>query len=323
MKSADTKKIKLRVVFMGTSELSEVVFKSLLENEYNIVAAFTKPDKKIGRKQEVSVPNVKKLAQEHKIPVFQPTKFNSETTQNLKELKPDLVIVAAYGKIIPKDALEIPGFGFINVHVSILPKYRGPSPVQNALIAGERETGVTIMLMDQGIDTGDILTQKKISIEPDDNTEILMKKLAKLGSDLLIETVPSWIEGKIETKHQDHSQATLCQLIEREDGRIFWTETAESIHNKFRALTPWPGIYTYWKTESKIVRLKLLSIKLQKINPVEKYQEGQIFELGNDIGVQTGAGVIILKEIQKEGRNAMSAKDFVNGHKNFIGSILQ
>jgi methionyl-tRNA formyltransferase len=319
----DTKKIKLRVVFMGTSELSEVIFKSLLENEYNIVAAFTKPDKKIGRKQEISIPNVKKLAQEHKIPVFQPAKFNLEATQNLKDLKPDLVIVAAYGKIIPKDALEIPGFGFINVHVSILPKYRGPSPVQNALLSGEKETGVTIMLMDQGVDTGDILSQNKIAIEQDDNTEVLMNKLAKLGADLLIETVPLWIEGKVQRKAQNHSQATLCQLIEREDGRLFWTDSAETIYNKYRALTPWPGIYTYWKTENKITRLKLLSIELQKINPVEKHQEGQVFEIGNDIGVQANIGVIILKEIQKEGKTAMSAKDFVNGHKDFIGSILQ
>ena len=314
--------IKLRVVFMGTSELSEVVLKGLIENEYNVVGVFTKPDKKTGRKQELSESLVKKLANDHEIPIFQPIKFSADAVSQLKELKPDLVIVAAYGKIIPKSALDIPGFGSINVHVSLLPKYRGPSPVQNVLLAGETETGVSIMLMDEGVDTGDSLTQEVVPILQTDNTETLMNKMSLVGTDLLLKTIPLWIERKIEPKAQDHSLATLCQLIEREDGLIFWGQSANTIYNRYRALTPWPGIFTYLKNESGLIRLKLLSIELQKIDPTQKHHEGEVFELGSDIGVQTSEGVIILKELQQEGKKSTDVKSFVNGHPDFIGSIL-
>ncbi len=307
---------------MGTSDLSEAVLKSLIEKEYNLVGVFTKPDKKIGRKQEITAPLVKKLAEEKNIPVFQPTKFNAEAIENLKSLKPDLVIVAAYGKIIPATALDVPGFGCINVHVSLLPKLRGPSPVQNALLQGEKETGITIMLMNEGVDTGDILAQEIVPIESNDNTGTLMEKLSVKGSTLLLETIPLWIEQKIQPKAQDESQATFCELIEREDGRIYWTNSAEEIFNRYRALTPWPGIFTYWKNNSDLIRLKLIAIKLQKTSPIEKRPEGEVFELGDDIGVQTASGVIILKEVQKEGKKAVDAKSFKNGHPNFIGSTL-
>ena len=318
-----SKEIKLRTVFMGTSDLSETILKTLIENKYNVVAVFTKQDTKIGRGQELTAPLVKQLAEKNNIPVFQPPRFNAEAVQQLKELKPDLVIVAAYGRIIPSAALEIPGFGCINVHVSLLPKYRGPSPIQNALLSGEKETGVTIMLMNEGIDTGDILAQEKITIEPDDNTSILMEKLSIIGAKLLLKTIPLWIERKIEAKPQDNIQATLCQLIEREDGKIFWTDSADDIYNKYRALTPWPGIFTYWKNDTAIIRLKLISIGLQKINPIGKHQIGEVFEIGSDVGVQTEDGIIILKEVQKEGKKISTIKEFINGHLNFIGSILQ
>ncbi|HBI33648.1 MAG TPA: methionyl-tRNA formyltransferase [Candidatus Moranbacteria bacterium] len=319
----DSKKIKLRVIFMGTSDLSEKILKALIDDEYNIVGVFTKPDTKVGRKQEIEKPLVKQLAEQSSIPVFQPVKFKADAIEELKKLKPDLIIVAAYGKIIPKEALEIPGFGCINVHVSLLPKYRGPSPIQNALLSGETETGVTIMLMDEGVDTGDVLTQEKVKIEQNDTTAILMEKLSFIGAALLLKTIPLWIERKIQPTAQDHSQATLCQLIEREDGRIFWTDTAQEIYNKYRALTPWPGIFTFWKNSSENIRLKLISIELQKINPLEKHQVGEVFELGDDIGIQTEEGIVILKEIQKEGKKTATIKEFINGYPNFIGSILQ
>lgn len=315
-------KIKLRTVFMGTSDLSEAILKSLIEKEYNLVGVFTKPDQKIGRKQELTAPLVKKLAEEKNIPVFQPLKFNSEAVESLKELKPDLVIVAAYGKIIPTSALEIPGFGCINVHVSLLPKFRGPSPIQNAILQGETETGITIMLMDEGVDTGDILTQEKVAISPEDNTETLTQKLSKEGSKLLLKTIPLWVEQKIDPQPQDETRATFCELIEREDGKIYWTNTAEEIFNRYRALTPWPGIFSHYESGSGLVRIKLNSIKLQKTDPIEKKKIGEVFEIGDDIGVQTSSGVIILKELQKEGKKSTDAKSFVNGQAGFIGTIL-
>lgn len=307
---------------MGTSELSEVVLDSLIKNKYNVVGVFTKPDKKVGRNHEPSAPLVKILAEKNNLPVFQPNRFNLETIEELKKLKPDLVIVAAYGKIIPQAALDIPGFGNINVHVSLLPKYRGPSPIQNALLNGEKETGITIMLMDEGVDTGDILEQKVVPIEPEENTGQLMKRLSHEGAELLIKTIPLWIERKIQAIPQDHSRATFCQLIEREDGRVFWNESAESIYNKYRALSPWPGIFAFWRNEKELVRIKLISIGIQKIDPLEKKTEGQVFEIGDDIGVQTSQGVIILKEIQKEGKKATDIKAFVNGYPGLIGSAL-
>jgi len=207
--------------------------------------------------------------------------------------------------------------------VSLLPKYRGPSPIQNALLSGEKETGVTIMFMDEGVDTGDIIVQEKTIIEPEDTTATLMQKMSVVGSQLLLKTIPLLIEGKIEKTPQDNTQATLCQLIERSDGKIFWTDSAENIYNRYRALTPWPGIFTFWKNGSEVIRLKLNSIGLQKINPIEKHQTGEVFELGSDIGVQTENGIIILKELQLEGKKVTDAKSFINGYPNFIGSILQ
>ncbi len=319
----EKKQIKLRVVFMGTSELSEKILEALITEGYNLVGVFTKTDKKIGRKQALTSPAVKLLAEKYNLPVFQPQTFRQpEAVKQLKDLKPDLIVVAAYGKILPKAVLEIPGFGCLNVHVSLLPKYRGPSPVQNALLAGETETGITLMLMDEGIDTGDILTQKKIAILPTDTTATLMENLAEQGAGLLLETLPAWVERKIQPNKQDHAQASLCQLIEREDGRIFWDEDAQTIYNKYRALTPWPGIFTYWKNDADTVRLKLISIELQKKDPTQKRADGEVFEIGSDIGIQTGEGVILIKELQKEGKKTTNIADFINGHPKFIGSIL-
>ena len=313
---------KLSLVFMGTSELSEVILKSLIE-KYNVVGVFTKPDTKIGREHKKSIPIVKKLAENHKIPVFQPNKFNDEAIETLKKLQPAIVIVAAYGKIIPRVALDIPKFGFINIHVSLLPKYRGPSPIQNAILAGELQTGITIMRMDEGVDTGDILAQETAIINPDDNAETLTEKLSHIGASLLLKTIPLWIEQKIKPQPQNHSAATFCKLIERDDGRINWANDAQSIYNRYRALTPWPGIFSYWKNGSKTIRLKFISVEFQKNNQPEKYKAGEILEAEDKIGVQTADGIIILKEIQKEGRQKMKAKEFTNGHAGFIGSILQ
>ncbi len=317
------KQIKPRVVFMGTSDLSEKILAFLVENNYNLVGVFTKIDKKVGRKQELTSPAVKLLAEKHGLPVFQPQSFkNAEVIQQLRDLKPALIVVAAYGKILPKSVLEIPSFGCINVHVSLLPKYRGPSPVQNALLCGESETGTTIMLMDEGVDTGDILAQRKLAISPTDTTGSLMTKLAIQGAELLIDTLPLWVERKIEPIQQNHLQASFCQLIERKDGHISWTENAQTIYNKYRALTPWPGIFTYWKNDSATVRLKLITIDFQQESLESKKAEGEVFKIGSDVGVQTAKGVILIKELQKEGKKTTDIAAFINGHPKFIDSIL-
>lgn len=317
-----SKEANLSVVFMGTSELSAAILESLIK-KYHVIGIFTKPDTKVGRQHEEVSPLVKRLAEIHRIPVFQPDKFNDEAIRKLKELNPEMAVVAAYGKIIPESALNIPSFGFINVHASLLPKYRGPSPIQNSLINGETETGVTIMLMDKGVDTGDILAQEKMAISPEDNTKTLMEKFSLLGSDLLLKTISQWTKGKIKQQPQDNKNATSCKLIEREDGHINWNEDAKSIYNRYRALTPWPGIFSYWKNDSKNVRVKLISISLQEKNVLEKYREGEVFRIGNDIAVQSAGGIILIKEIQQEGKNKMKIEEFANGKPGFIGSILE
>jgi methionyl-tRNA formyltransferase len=314
---------KLSIVFMGTSELSEVILKILLENNYNITGVFTKPDAKIGRKQELSETPVKKMAKKHNMPIFQPAKFDEAAVENLKKINPDLIIVAAYGKIIPQAVLNIPKFGCINVHASLLPKYRGPSPVQNAILDGEKETGITIMLMDKNVDTGDILTQEKVAIDPEDSSATLMEKLSQTGAKMLLETIHLWVQGKIKSQPQDNSLATYCKLIQREDGHINWAEKAEKIYNRYRALNPWPGIFACWENGRDIFRLKLTSIELRKADIQPKYALGQVFESENSIGIQTAEGAIILKEIQKEGKKNAGIKEFINGYPNFIGSVLK
>jgi len=321
--SKTKKTSKLRIIFMGTSALAEVVLESLLKEKYNIIAVFTQPDKKVGRKKELKISPVKSLAQKHKIPIFQPKKFDENVISKIKKTKPDLIIVAAYGKILPREVLEIPGFGSLNVHASILPKFRGPSPIQNALLANEKETGVTVMLMDEGIDTGDILVREKIKISPKNNFKNLSLKLSKLGTKLLLKTVPLWIEGKIKKIKQDNSHATLCQLIEREDGRIFWNEEAKNIYNKYRAFYPWPGIFSFWKNGDSLERIKFHKISIQKKDSQIKHLPGKVFQSGNKIGIKVSDGVIIIEKMQLEGKKTLTAEEFANGHPDFVGSILK
>lgn len=315
---------KIRMVFMGTPEFAAVMLRALLEKEYNIVAVFAQPDRPAGRKQELTAPPVKAIAVSAGIPVEQPDRLDDDAITKIRAFKPDLIVVAAYGKILPKEILEIPGFGCVNVHASLLPRWRGASPVQNALIEGDGETGVSIMLMDEGMDTGAILSQQSLAIAPEDTSETLLNRLGDLGSALLLETLPLWIRKKIEPREQDSSLATICQLIEREDGRIFWNESAEAIWNRYRGLSPWPGVFTFWKrTDGEFVRLKLEKISAQKTDPATKHRFGEVFETGEHVAIRTGKGLILIDEIQPSGKEHMSARDFVNGHPDFIGSVLE
>jgi methionyl-tRNA formyltransferase len=314
---------KIRTIFMGTPEFSAAILSGLVEKKYHIVSVITRKDKPVGRKQEIMESAVKKKALEYDIPVEQPEKLDETAIEKIKSLEPDLIVVAAYGKILPKEILDIPSFGCINVHASLLPKWRGASPIQNALLSGATETGVTLMLMDEGMDTGNILAQKKIEIAPEDTQESLVIRLAETGRDFLLETLPLWIDRAIIPTPQDNTQATLCQLIEREDGHILWTDTAEAIYDRFRALFPWPGIFAFWKKENELLRLKLLRISFQKQSPQVSYPLGQVFEVGEKVGVQTGAGVIFLEAVQLEGKTETSISEFLLGNKEIIGSFLQ
>lgn len=308
---------------MGTSDFAAKILKALFEANLNISSVFTRPDKKSGRNHQLKESEVKKLALQKNLSVFQPENLNEDTITEIENQSPDLIIVAAYGRIIPEKIINIPRLGIINIHPSLLPKFRGPSPIQNALLNGETETGTTLMLIDEGMDTGDILKQVSVKIDSNEKYPELLEKLARLSADLLLEVLPLWIEGKVKTEKQDDSKATLCQLIEKNDGRILWTDSAESIFNRYRALFPWPGIFAFWKNGEANKRLKFNKISLLKNKLDKKYSLGEIFKFEEKICVQTSLGVIVLEEIQLEGKENMPINNFANGYQDFIGSILK
>jgi len=319
-----SEKQKPTIVFMGTPDFSSVVLESLFLEGYPILAVVTQPDFPAKNNQEAVISPVKKFALEKNIPVSQPEKLDDEFKKWLKDLKPDLIIVAAFGKILPEDVLNIPKFRSINVHPSLLPILRGASPIQNALVEGFTQTGTTIMLMDKGMDTGEILSQEQIKIEPEDDYITLTGKLAILSSKLLIETIPAWIDKKIQPQKQDNSKATLCQLIEKSDGKINWNESSQDIFNKFRAFKVWPGIFSFWENKNAMQKISFTQIALKENKPADKHKPGEIFQYSeNKFGVQTLDGVIIIQKLQLAGKNETDIKDFLNGYPQFIGSILK
>jgi len=317
------KPIKLRTIFMGTSSFADTILSALVAEKYNLISVYTQADKKVGRNQKLQKTAVKITAEKNAIPVFSPAKFGEEEIIELKNQKPDLLIVAAYGKILPKAVLDIPGFGAINVHASLLPRYRGPSPIQNAILDGAKETGVTIMLMDTGIDTGMILAQKKTTIDRTETSEQLSQKLATLSILLLLETISSWVERKISPQEQNNQLVSLCQLIERNDGKIIWLNDAQSIYNQFRAFYPWPGIFTYWQRNELNIRMKINKLSLGNTSSMGEYPPGKIFQSGEKVAVQTGSGIVFLEEVQLEGKNNLQIAEFINGNSGFIGSNLK
>lgn len=308
-----------KIVFMGTSDFAVATLKTLWENKFNIVAVFTKVDSRAGRGYAIQESAVKKFAEENNLPLFQPEKLDEKSIEDLKNLQPDLIIVADYGKIIPSNILKIPPFGIINVHPSLLPKFRGSSPIQNVLLSGEKETGTTIMLLNEGMDAGDILAQEKIIIQPEETFSELFLRLMQLSSHLLLETVPLWIAGKIDPQKQDEAQASLCQMIKKEDGKIDWTQGATEIFNHYRAFEKWPGIYTFWQDK----RINFKKIALDETQNFKKLKPGEIFWEEEKLKIQTRKGAIIIKEVQIENKTTTDYKSFINGYKNFIGSVLK
>ncbi len=312
-----------KIVFMGTADFAVAILEALWKNKFNVVAVFTKTDSRAGRGYSLQESAVKKFAQERNIPLFQPEKLDEKATEEIKKLQPDLIIVADYGKIIPSAVLKIPPHGVINIHPSLLPKFRGSSPIQNALLFGETETGTTIMLLDKGMDTGVILAQEKIIIQPEKTFSELSLRLAQLSSQLLLKTIPLWLAGEINPQKQDDTQASLCQMIKKEDGRIDWSQNAVEIFNRYRAFEKWPGVFTFWSDKNQTKRINLKKISLDKPQNGKRLKVGEVFWEEEKLKVQAGFGAIILKEVQMENKTATNYKSFVNGYKNFVGSVLK
>jgi len=310
-------KKNLRIIFMGTPDFSNQVLLDLIDNEYNIISVYTQPDKKVGRKQDLQKSPVKLTAENNSIPIFQPVKLKEEI-KAIEEQDPDLIIVAAYGKIIPQEILDIPKFKCINVHPSLLPKYRGASPIQNTILNGEKETGTTIMLMAQEVDAGDILSQIKTDVNPQEKLPELSSRLASLSSQLLIEIIPDWIDGKINPEKQIDSEATFCQMLEKKDGQINWEDSAQSIFNRYRAFLPWPGVFTFWNGK----RLKISELDFIERDFSEN-EIGLVFSFEEKILVKTNLGAIELKKVQIEGKKETLIEDFILGYPNFIKSVLK
>jgi len=312
-----------KIIFFGTPEFAAGILRTLVENGFDVVAVVTQPDKKVGRKQAVVFSPVKKLATERRIKVFQPVDLkDAEVIRGLQETRADLFVVAAYGKILPKEILEIPEFGAVNVHASLLPKFRGASPVQCAILTGEKETGITLMQMNEKMDEGEILVQEKIEIEKDETADELLGKLGKLGAEMMAEFVPDWIRGKIKPIPQDSRKATLCRPVRREDGRISWNSTVGEIYRKWRAYHPWPGIFAIYKTKRSPKRLKLAKIETVSCAAIGE-KPGKVIKYNQDVAVQAGKGLIILKKVQLEGKREMEIGEFLRGDVEFIGNILE
>ena len=301
--------MKLNIVYMGTPEFSVLPLQELIK-EYNVSLVVTQPDKKVGRKQEICFSPVKEFAIKNNIEVFQPINIK-EDYQKVLDKKPDLIITCAYGQIIPKEVLDYPKYGCINIHASLLPKYRGGAPIHHSIINGDEYTGVTIMYMDTKMDSGDILYQDKVKIEENDNVGTMFKKLSVLGSKMIIKCLPDIINGNIKPIKQDESKVTYAYNISKEDEKIDFNNTSKDIFNKIRGLNPFPVSYALLDNK----RVKLYISRIGESNKDGKI--GEIINIYSDgLGIKTKDGEIVIEELQFEGKKKTSVKEYLNGIQN-------
>ena len=315
---SNTEERKIKTIFAGTPEFSVPSLKGLINDDFfEIVGVITQGDKKVGRKQIITPPAVKIEAIKNKIPVLQPVKVENDL-EKIKKLKPDVMIFVSYGQIIKKNILDIPKFGCFNLHGSLLPKYRGAAVIQAPIMNGDKFSGATVIKMDEGLDTGAIIKQYKITLEATETTETLYNKISTKGAILLIEALKEYIQEKIKPKRQDDSKASYAPKLKKEDGEIDWNESAQRIERKTRALNPFPSTYT--KLEEKNLKIKKVSSNILNIN---KFPVGKIFLYKNDLAVQCGKNSLLIERLQLEGKKEMEVKDFLQGHKDIEGKILK
>lgn len=299
-----------KIIFMGTPDFSVPVLRQVIQDGYEVIGVVTQPDRPVGRKKVLTPPPVKAEALKHHIPVLQPEKIrNPEELEKVLSLEPDLIITAAYGQILPKELLEAPRYGCINVHASLLPELRGGAPIHYSLLQGKKKTGITIMYMAEKLDAGDILTQVEVPITEEDNVGTLHEKLSAAGAKLLSETLPLLLADKLTPIPQDDSKATFASNIKREQEKIDWSKSGEEIYNHIRGLNPWPVAFT-------ILDGKGLKIwRAEKVYGQEPAEPGTVVGIEkHGITVSTGNGTFIkIKELQPSGKKNMSAEDFLRG----------
>lgn len=304
----------LRTIFFGTAELACPSLSALAQTPaFEVASVVTQRDRPRGRKLNLQSSSVKILATQKKLPVLQPERARDEGfLQELAQLRPDLIVVAAYGQILPRQILELPRFGCLNVHASLLPKYRGAAPIQWAILNDERETGVTIMKMDEGLDTGDILSQQSTPIGADDDAQTLHRRLGAIGADLLVKTIPDFVADKLLARKQPDEGANYARKLTKEDGRLDWNQPARSVWNRVRAFVPWPGAYTFLSAESKPQLLKIWQAEVAGGN---SGLPGEVLEAGkNGIVVACGQQSLRILVLQREGGRRLNAPEFLAGH---------
>ena len=308
---------------MGTAELACASLAALVRQpEFTVLAVVTQPDRPKGRDLKLTPSPAKVLALHHGLPVLQPERArNPEFIESLRRLAPDLMVVAAYGQILPQAILDAPRYGCLNVHTSLLPKYRGAAPIQYAILNDDAETGVTIMKLDAGMDTGDILTQAATPIAPEDNAQTLHDRLASMGAELLIKTIPKYVAGGITPRRQPAEGASHARKISKEDGHLDWSQPARTLWNRIRAFTPWPGAFTFQTKEDKKVLIKVWRAEVAGGKPG---QAGEIVQADRDgVVVGCGTGALKILNLQREGGKRLPVRDFLAGHPLEIGEKFE
>jgi len=311
----------MRIIFFGTSNVALPILEAL-SRKHEVAAVVTMPDAPVGRSQTMTESPVSVLANEMKVKVLKPEKVkdNAEFNQEMQNIAAELFVVVSYGQILPAEIINMPKYKSINVHFSLLPKYRGPSPIQSAILNGEKETGTSIFILDEQVDHGPVLAQKPMAIDGDDNSISLSQKLAFASAELIIPTIDGYTSGTIIAKPQDDSQATHTEHIDKAHGKVDWNKTASEIYNQFRAFYPWPGIWTKW--DNRI--LKITDCAIHRINESDEstnvYESGKILEGGV---VACGQSTFLqINTLQLEGKNETKILDFLNGYREFTGSTL-
>lgn len=312
----------MRTIFMGTDRFAVPTLKAIIDSDVELLCVITQPDRPSGRKLKLVPSPVKEIALENSLLLHQPERVRKKefVHEVLRTLAPDLIVVVAFGQILPEAILNLPPLGCINVHPSLLPKYRGAAPIQRAIMNGEKETGLTIMFMDEGEDTGDIILQEKMEIDISDTAELLSQKLAELGARLVLETLKLAQSGSISRQAQDHGKASHAGKLEKEDGLIDWRKSSFEIHNLIRGTAPWPGAYT---TFGDAARLKIWESGLLE-SPVTSASPGVIIDILPDAGIviATGDAGLLITAVQPANKSKMAARDFANGYRLKVGDTF-
>jgi methionyl-tRNA formyltransferase len=303
-----------RIVFMGSPEFSLPTLQTLSDH-YLVAGVVTQPDRLAGRGRTLTPPPIKTLAESLGLPIIQPRRLrDSEVLQQLQAWKPDVVVVAAFGQILRQEVLDLPPFGCINVHASLLPRWRGAAPIQAVLLHGDDKTGVTIMKMDPGIDTGDILSQRAVPILSSDTAETLSKRLAQTGAQLLMDTLPDYLRGEIQPIPQPDEHASYAPMLKKEDGRLDFSQTADALERRVRAMQPWPSAFTFWQDQP---------LKIHKAHTASgQARPGEQLVVGNQPAIGTAKGLLVLDELQPAGKRSMPGDIFLRGARDW-GSMDQ